>query len=218
MPDDGFDFRQIASDHFRILREGGDDDAFAVEDPHEAARGQMVDADRVLEFRNPRADDQDGLQFPGGIPDRAREGKDPFHGVPAENGVAHRGRLTGEDFVEIGAVGAAETNAGSRADVLAVGGCDRDVGDEARQLRLQPRQQHIVRRRVGGRDADGPAQPEREVCKIAEMVVDLSGDDTGLAVGALERLGLGRAVLDPQRDADQDQERNCGRRHEPEQL
>ena len=87
-----------------------------------------------------------------------------------------------------------------------------------RQLRLELRQQRVVRRRVGRRDADGAAQPEREVVEIAEMVVDLGGDDARLAVGAIERLGLRRAVLVPQRDADQDQKRNRGRRHEPEQL
>ena len=45
-------------------RKGGDHEALVVDDPHEAAGGQMVDADRILEFRYSRTDDEHGLQSP----------------------------------------------------------------------------------------------------------------------------------------------------------
>jgi hypothetical protein len=83
---------------------------------------------------------------------------------------------------------------------------------------LQSRQQRVVRRPVPRRDADGATKSESKILKIAEMVVDLRGDDARLGVGTIERLGLRGAVLNPQRNADQDEKRNRGGRHEPEQL
>ena len=89
---------------------------------------------------------------------------------------------------------------------------------KTRQLCLELRQQRVVRRRVGRRDADDVAHTECEVVEVAEMIVDLRSDDARLGVGAIERLGLRNAVLVPQRDADQNEKWNRGRGDEPEQL
>ena len=50
------------------------------------------------------------------------------------------------------------------------------------------------------------------------MVVDLGSEDARFAERTIQGLGLLDAELIPQADADQDQERDHGRRHQSEQL
>ena len=62
------------------------------------------------------------------------------------------------------------------------------------------------------------AEADHEVLEIAEMVIDLSREDASVAECTIERLGLLGAGLIPQAGADQDQEREHGRRHQSQQL
>ena len=217
VPDERWDVRKIASDLAGIFRERGDHDALVVDDPHQAARGQISRPDRVLELGDQGADEEDGLNFSGGVPDRPRDREHPFLIPSILHWIADRDRLSGKGLLEIIAVADVVAGARGRSDVLANGPDDGDIRYERRQLGFQSRQQRVVCRRIGRLHADYVAQPEAKIFDIAEMVVDLRSGDTRLAVGAVERLGLRYTVLDrPQRDPDQDQKRNRGCRHEPE--
>jgi hypothetical protein len=62
------------------------------------------------------------------------------------------------------------------------------------------------------------AEADHEVLEIAETVIDLSREDASVAECTIERLGLLGAGLISQAGADQDQEREHGRRHQSQQL
>jgi hypothetical protein len=101
---------------------------------------------------------------------------------------------------------------GCGADVLAIGACHSDIGDEARQFRPQATQQRVVLRHVGRIRGNRPAEAEHEVFQIADMVVELGGQNAGFAERTNQGLGLLGAELIPQAGADQDKERKRGRR------
>ena len=113
-----------------------------VEDSDDAARGKMVEPDRVLELGDQRAGEENPLNFSGGVRDRTRDRKHPFVIAPIAHGIADRDRLAAQGLPEIVAVGDIVARARGRSDVLAIGADDGDVGYEARQLRLQSGQQH----------------------------------------------------------------------------
>jgi hypothetical protein len=147
-----------------------------------------------------------------------RDGKDPTAAHPAAQGIADRDRIARHDSAEKGEGADAVSLPRCRADVFAVRQRHGDVGDEIGQFRLQVVQQRVVRRRVGGIGGDRMAEADHEVLEIAEMVIDLSCEDASVAECTIERLGLLGAGLIPQAGADQDQEREHGRRHQTQQL
>jgi hypothetical protein len=62
------------------------------------------------------------------------------------------------------------------------------------------------------------AEADHEIFEIAEMVVNLGREDAGIAERTIQGLGPLVAGLIPQTGADQDQERQYGRRHQSQQL
>jgi hypothetical protein len=101
VPDERWDIRKIASDYAGIFREGGDHDALVVDDPHQTARGQITDPDRVLELGDQGADEEDGSNFSGGVPDRPRDREHPFLVPSILHWIPDRDRLSGKGLLEI---------------------------------------------------------------------------------------------------------------------
>ncbi len=132
VPDERWDIRKIASGYAGIFREGGDDDALVVDDPHQAARGQITDPYRVLELGDKGADEKDGLNFSCGVPDRPRDREHQFLIPSILHGITDGDRLACKGLLEIIAVTDVVASARRRSDVLTIGRDHGDIGYEAR--------------------------------------------------------------------------------------
>ena len=172
-------FRKVASDPIGHLRERCDRDPSIADDPDDAAGRKLAHSHRAPERLDQSPDDQHPLQLARRIPDRAGDGENPATVCPGAEGTANRNRLIGLDLMEECTVANGISSAECGADDFAVRPRHEDIGDEARQFRLQPAQQRVVRRRVGGIGGDDAAEAEHEVFQIADMIVELGGENAG---------------------------------------
>jgi hypothetical protein len=210
---------EVAADPVRAVDALRNDDAFLVDDAHDAAGGEPLDPERVLEVREPGADGQNSAHAAVVILDRSRDRDDPFAKRAGEDHVADRRTLAGQRLQEVFAIAGVEApGRRGRSDVETIERKQRDITDVAGQFGLHPAQQRVIRGHVGRIGGHRPGEADEQVLEIADVVVDLRRKQPGFVAGALDGRGVVVLPLVPKSDPDQGREWDNGSEHQAEQL
>ena len=149
-----------------------------VDDPDDAAGRKRLRPKRILDELELGADRDYAPQPSFLILDRVADDQHPFFGSVRAEDLGERDTSPRQDLLEEFTVAGVGTIGGPRrcSDVGTVEGESPDIGDECRQFALDLPEQCVVRGDVGRIGRDRPAQAYQEIFEIADVVVELGGE------------------------------------------